>query len=144
MNDITPIDILLVEDDPGDVVMTREAFEYHKVRNQLSVVTDGVEALRFLRREGPYQDAPRPGLILLDLNLPRMDGREVLAQIKSSPDLWVIPVVVLTTSEEEEDVLRSYDLHANAYVTKPVDFARFIDVVRQIDDFFVTVVKLPT
>jgi CheY-like chemotaxis protein len=143
MNAITPIDILLVEDDPGDVVMTREAFEYHKVRNQLSVVTDGVEALRFLRREGPYQDAPRPGLILLDLNLPRMDGREVLAQIKAAPELRMIPVVVLTTSEDEEDVLRSYDLHANAYVTKPVDFARFIEVVRQIDDFFVTVVKLP-
>ncbi|QWF76703.1 response regulator [Amycolatopsis sp. CA-230715] len=140
---LDPIDILLVEDDPGDVLMTKEAFEHHKIRNTLSVVADGVEALQFLRREAPYEDAPRPGLILLDLNLPRMDGREVLSEIKASPDLRTIPVVVLTTSEAEEDILRSYDLHANAYVTKPVDFDRFVEVVRQIDDFFVTVVKLP-
>jgi CheY-like chemotaxis protein len=137
------IDVLLVEDDPGDVLMTREAFEHHKLRNQLHVVADGVEALQFLRREGEYADAPRPGLVLLDLNLPRKDGRDVLADIKSDESLRSIPVIVLTTSEAEEDILRSYDLHANAYVTKPVDFDRFIDVIRQIDDFFVTVVKLP-
>ena len=137
------IDVLLVEDDPGDVLMTREAFAEHKLRNTLHVVEDGVEAVAFLRREGRYADAPRPGLILLDLNLPRKDGREVLAEIKADESLRAIPVVVLTTSEAEEDVLRSYDLHANAYVTKPVDFERFIKVVQQIDDFFVTVVKLP-
>ncbi len=137
------VDVLLVEDDPGDVLMTREAFEHHKIRNKLHVVADGVEALQFLRREGPHAGAPRPGLVLLDLNLPRKDGRQVLAEIKSDDSLRSIPVVVLTTSEAEEDILRSYDLHANAYVTKPVDFDRFIDVIRQIDDFFVTVVKLP-
>ena len=137
------VDVLLVEDDPGDVLMTREAFEHHKLRNKLHVVADGVEALQFLRREGEYAEAPRPGLILLDLNLPRKDGREVLAEIKSDETMRSIPVVVLTTSEAEEDILRSYNLHANAYVTKPVDFDRFIDVIRQIDDFFVTVVKLP-
>lgn len=137
------VDVLLVEDDDGDVLMTREAFEHHKIRNKLHVVQDGEEALQFLHREGPYADAPRPGLILLDLNLPRRDGREVLAELKADPELRVIPVVVLTTSEAEEDILRSYSLHANAYVSKPVDFDRFIDVIRQIDDFFVTVVKLP-
>ena len=137
------VDVLLVEDDDGDVLMTREAFEHHKIRNKLHVVQDGEEALQFLHREGPYADAPRPGLILLDLNLPRRDGREVLAELKADPELRVIPVVVLTTSEAEEDILRSYSLHANAYVSKPVDFDRFVDVIRQIDDFFVTVVKLP-
>lgn len=137
------IDVLLVEDDEGDVLMTREAFEHHKLRNTLHVVSDGVEALEFLRREGRHADAPRPGLILLDLNLPRKDGRQVLQEIKSDETLRSIPVVVLTTSQAEEDILRSYDLHANAYVAKPVDFERFIDVIRQIDDFFVTVVKLP-
>ncbi len=137
------VDVLLVEDDPGDVLMTREAFEHHKLRNKLHVVADGVEALQFLRREGEHAEAPRPGLVLLDLNLPRKDGREVLAEIKSDESLRSIPVVVLTTSEAEEDILRSYDLHANAYITKPVDFDRFIEVIRQIDDFFVTVVKLP-
>ncbi|ROP36353.1 response regulator [Saccharothrix texasensis] len=142
-NPLNVIDVLLVEDDPGDALMTQEAFEHHKIRNQLHVVRDGVEAMEFLRREGRYEDAPRPGLILLDLNLPKMDGREVLADIKADETLRPIPVVVLTTSEAEEDILRSYNLHANAYVTKPVDFDRFIEVVRQIDDFFVTVVKLP-
>ena len=140
---LKPIDILLVEDDPADVLMTQEAFEHHKIRNTLHVVSDGVEALRFVRREPPYEDVPRPGLILLDLNLPKKDGREVLAEIKADPQLRTIPVVILTTSEAEEDILRSYSLHANAYVTKPVDFDRFVEVVRQIDDFFVTVVKLP-
>ena len=140
----SPIVVLLVEDDPGDVLMTREAFEDYKVQNDLHVVNDGTEAMAFLRREDPFVEAPRPDLVLLDLNLPRMDGREVLQAIKSDPDLASIPVVVLTTSEAEEDVLRSYSMHANAYVTKPVDFERFIEVVRQIDDFFVTVVRLPT
>ena len=140
---MTVIDVLLVEDDPGDALMTQEAFEHHKIRNTLHVVKDGVEALAFLRREGEFADAPKPGLILLDLNLPRKDGREVLAEVKADAELRHIPVVVLTTSDAEEDILRSYSLHANAYVTKPVDFDRFIEVVRQIDDFFVTVVKLP-
>ena len=137
------IEVLLVEDDPGDVVLIREAFEHNKVYNALHVVSDGVQALEFLRREGDHADAPRPDLVLLDLNLPRKDGRQVLAEVKDDTDLRTIPVVVLTTSEAEEDILRSYDLHANAYVTKPVDFDRFIEVVRQIDDFFVSVVKLP-
>jgi CheY-like chemotaxis protein len=137
------IQILLVEDDPGDVLITREAFAENKVRNQLSVVSDGEAAMAFLRREEGFAGAPRPDLILLDLNLPRKAGHEVLAEVKSDADLQRIPVVVLTTSDAEEDILRSYDLHANAYVTKPVDFERFLNVVRQIDDFFVTVVKLP-
>ena len=137
------IDVLLVEDDPADVLLIEEAFADNKVRNRLHVVSDGVEALQFLRREGQYADAPQPDLVLLDLNLPRMDGREVLAAVKADERLRQIPVVVLTTSKAEEDVLRSYKLHANAYVTKPVDFDRFIEVVRQIDEFFVTVVKLP-
>jgi CheY-like chemotaxis protein len=139
----TPIEVLLVEDDPGDVLMTQEAFEEHKVRNHLAVVNDGAEAVAYLRREGKFADAPRPDLILLDLNLPKRDGREVLAEIKADPDLRQIPVVVLTTSQADEDIARSYQLHANAYVTKPVDFERFIAVVRQIDEFFVCVVKLP-
>ena len=138
------IDVLLVEDDPGDVLLIREAFEDNKVHNRLHVVPDGVEALTFLRQEGEHADAPRPDLVLLDLNLPRKDGREVLAEVKGDESLQHIPVVVLTTSKAEEDVLRSYKLHANAYVTKPVDFDRFIDVVRRIDEFFVTVVKLPS
>jgi CheY-like chemotaxis protein len=140
---LEPIDVLLVEDDPGDTLMIREAFEDNKVNNTLACVTDGTEAMMYLRREGRYADAPRPDLVLLDLNLPKMDGREVLKEIKGDDTLSTIPVVVLTTSQAEEDVLRSYRLHANAYVTKPVDFDRFIEVVRQIDEFFVTVVKLP-
>jgi CheY-like chemotaxis protein len=140
---VAAIDVLLVEDDPGDVLMTREAFEDHKVHNNLHVVTNGVEAMSFLRKEGEYADAPTPDLILLDLNLPKMDGREVLAAVKEDAELRAIPVVVLTTSEAEEDVVRSYSLHANAYVTKPVDFERFVSVVQQIDDFFVSVVRLP-
>jgi CheY-like chemotaxis protein len=140
---LNAIDVLLVDDDPGDTLMIREAFADNKVRNELACVADGVEAMQYLRREGRYESAPRPDLILLDLNLPRKDGREVLAEIKSDPVLSTIPVVVLTTSHAEEDVLRSYQLHANAYVTKPVDFERFITVIRQIDEFFVSVVKLP-
>jgi CheY-like chemotaxis protein len=135
--------VLLVEDDAGDVVMTREALEEGKVVNRLHVAGDGVEAIEFLRRSGDHADAPRPDLILLDLNLPRRDGRQVLAEIKGDPDLRRIPVVVLTTSEAEEDILRSYDLHANAYVTKPVDFNRFVAVIQQIDEFFISVVRLP-
>jgi CheY-like chemotaxis protein len=136
------VDVLLVEDDPGDVLMTKEAFEHYKLRNVLHVVTDGEQALQFLRRTGGYADAPRPGLILLDLNLPRLDGLEVLAELKADPVLKVIPVVILTTSQAQQDVLRSYALHANAYVSKPVDFETFMEVIRQIDNFFVTVVKL--
>jgi CheY-like chemotaxis protein len=136
------VDVLLVEDDPGDVLMTKEAFEHFKLRNVLHVVTDGEQALQFLRRTGGYADAPRPGLILLDLNLPRLDGLEVLAELKADPELKVIPVVILTTSQAQQDVLRSYALHANAYVSKPVDFETFMEVIRQIDNFFVTVVKL--
>jgi CheY-like chemotaxis protein len=138
------IEILLVEDDPGDTLMIREAFEDNKITNNLNCLTDGEQAVAYLRREGEYKDAVRPDLILLDLNLPRKDGREVLAEIKSDEELSVIPIVVLTTSAAEEDILRSYRLHANAYVTKPVDFERFIEVVRQIDQFFVSVVKLPS
>ena len=137
------VEILLVEDDPGDVMLIRESFADHKVGNVLSVVSDGVEALEFLRAQGKYADQRRPDLIVLDLNLPRKNGSEVLAEIKSDPDLSTIPVVVLTTSEAEEDILRSYRLHANAYITKPVDFVRFREVVHQIDEFFVGVVKLP-
>jgi CheY-like chemotaxis protein len=136
------VHVLLVEDDPGDVLMTKEAFEHYKLRNVLHVVTDGEQALQFLRRTGGYADAPRPGLILLDLNLPRLDGLEVLAELKADPVLKVIPVVILTTSQAQQDVLRSYALHANAYVSKPVDFERFMEVIRQIDNFFVTVVEL--
>ena len=124
------IEVLLVEDDPGDVLMTQEAFTDHKLRNNLTVVNDGVEALAYLRREGPYAGATRPDLILLDLNLPRKDGREVLAEIKADPELRLIPVVVLTTSGADDDVVGSYRLHANAYVTKPVDFEAFVGVVR--------------
>ncbi len=137
------ITVLLVEDDPGDVLMTREAFEEY-LHNRLDVVTDGAEALAYLRKEGPYADAPRPDLILLDLNLPKRDGREVLEEVKHDPELRHIPVIVLTTSQADEDVLRSYQLHANAYVTKPVDFDGFIEAIKQIDHFFVSVVQLPT
>ncbi|MCX4741349.1 response regulator [Streptomyces antibioticus] len=139
----TPVDVLLVEDDPGDELMTREAFEDNKIGNTLHVVRDGEEALDFLYRRGAHTGAPRPDLILLDLNLPKYDGRQVLEKIKSDPALSHIPVVVLTTSAAEEDILRSYKLHANAYVTKPVDLDQFIAAVRQIDDFFVQVVRLP-
>jgi two-component system response regulator len=140
---VRPIEVLLVEDDEGDVLMTREALAEGRIVNRLSVAGDGVEALDYLRRGGRHTDAVRPDLILLDLNLPKRDGRQVLSEIKGDPELRRIPVVVLTTSEAEEDVLRSYDLHANAYVTKPVDFDRFVNVIRQIDDFFISVVRLP-
>ncbi len=138
-----PIEVLLVEDDPGDVLMTREAFTEYKVRNNLNVVADGAEAIAYVRQEGQFANAVRPDLILLDLNLPRRDGREVLRELKSDPAVCEIPIVVLTTSAAEADILASYKLHANAYVTKPVDFDRFMSVVKQIDDFFITLVKLP-
>jgi len=142
--DPSVIDVLMVEDDEGDVLMTREAFEFYKVGNPLHVVSDGEQALQFLHRTGPYADAPRPGLILLDVNLPRRSGLEVLAELKQDPELLVIPVVMLTTSRAEQDIVRSYALHANAFVSKPVDFEHFIDAIRQIDNFFLTLVCLPT
>jgi len=137
------ISVLLVEDDPGDVLLIREAFAECKVGNALVAVNDGVEALRLLRGEGEYAALERPDLVLLDLNLPRKNGAEVLAEIKGDPALQTIPVIVLTTSEAEEDVLRSYRMHANAYITKPVDFEQFRQIVHQIDDFFVGIVRLP-
>jgi CheY-like chemotaxis protein len=137
------VDVLLVEDDEGDVLMTREAFEYHKIQNRLHVVSDGKQALEFLRRTGRYADAPRPGLVLLDVNLPRLSGLEVLAELKKDDRLLTIPVIMLTTSQAEQDILRSYSLHANAYISKPVGFEPFIDAIRQIDSFFLTLVKLP-
>lgn len=137
------IEILLVEDNPGDVRLTKEALQEGRVCNNLHCAKDGVEALEFLRRQGRFADAPRPGLILLDLNLPKKDGREVLSDIKADEDLKNIPVVVLTTSKADEDVLRSYELHANCYVTKPVDLEKFIFVVKSIESFWLTVVTLP-
>jgi chemotaxis family two-component system response regulator Rcp1 len=138
-----PIEILLVEDSPGDVRLTREAFADAKVSNRLSVVTDGVEAIDFLRKRGRFASGTKPDLVLLDLNLPKKDGREVLREMKADESLKRIPVVVLTTSRAEEDILKAYDLHANCYITKPVDFPRFLEVVRSIEDFWLTVVKLP-
>ena len=138
-----PAEILLVEDNPGDLRLTKEALADAKVRNRLSSVIDGVEALKFLRQEAPYQNAERPDLILLDLNLPRKDGREVLLEIKNDPKLKRIPVVVVTSSAEEQDIVRSYNLHANCYVTKPIDLQQFVTVVRAIEDFWMTIVKLP-
>ena len=139
-----PIEILLVEDSPTDVLLAQEALEQGKVLNNLHVVSDGVEALSFLRREGAFGDAVVPDLILLDLNLPRKDGREVLEEIKKDEKLKRIPVVVLTTSRAEEDILKAYGLHANCYITKPVDFAQFVDVIKTIETFWFTVVSLPT
>ncbi|NTU84355.1 MAG: response regulator [Chloroflexales bacterium] len=137
------IEILLVEDNPGDVRLTMEALRDAKMHNQVHVAKDGVEALAFLLHESPYQATPRPDLILLDLNLPRKDGREVLAAIKGDPALRRIPVVVLTTSQDEQDVLASYDLHANSYIVKPVDLDQFISIVKSIEDFWFEIVKLP-
>jgi CheY-like chemotaxis protein len=138
-----PIEILLVEDNPGDVRLVQENLKEAKVRNTLSVVNDGAEAMTYLRKEGKYKDAVRPDLVLLDLNLPKKDGREVLADIKADEDLKRIPVVVLTISKAEEDVLKSYNLHANAFITKPVDLNQFLKVVKAIEEFWLTVVKLP-
>ncbi len=139
-----PIEILLVEDNPADVRLTQEVFKDCKISNTLHVVKDGVEAMDFLKRQGKFKDKPVPDLILLDLNLPKKDGREVLAELKGDADLKKIPVIVLTTSEAEQDILRSYDLGANCYITKPVDLNQFINVVHCIEDFWLTIVKLPT
>jgi chemotaxis family two-component system response regulator Rcp1 len=141
---VRPIEILLVEDNPGDVDLAREGLLDGKVRNNLHVVGDGEAAMAFLRRQGQYADAVRPDLILLDLNLPRKDGREVLAEVKEDDSLKQIPVVVLTTSKSEEDIVRSYRLHANCYITKPLNFSRFTEVVKAIEDFWFTIVALPT
>jgi DNA-binding response OmpR family regulator len=141
--DIRPIEILLVEDSPSDAEFTNEALKEAKVRNHLSIVEDGVQAMEFLRRQGRYSNAPRPDLIMLDLNLPRKDGREVLAELKADDKLKMIPVVVLTTSRAEEDIIRAYKLHANCYITKPVDFQQFLTVVRSIESFWLFVVTLP-
>jgi len=138
-----PANFLLVEDNPGDVRLTQEALKSHKVQNNLHVVTDGEEAMAFLRKQGKYKDAPRPDIILLDLNLPKKDGREVLADIKSDPSLKTIPVVIISSSEAEQDIIKSYDLNANCYVTKPVNFDQFIKVVQSINEFWLTIVKLP-
>jgi CheY-like chemotaxis protein len=142
-NATRPIEILLVEDSPSDTDLTIEALHEAKVANHLSTVEDGVQAMQFLRRQGAYADAPRPDLILLDLNLPRKDGRQVLEEIKADPELKAVPVVVLTASQAEQDVLRAYALHANCYITKPVDFQQFLGVVKAVENFWLTVVKLP-
>ena len=139
----SPIEILMVEDNPGDIRLTVEALKEGKVRNNLHTVEDGVEALAFLRREGRYAEAPRPDLILLDLNLPKKTGPEVLAEIKDDPDLRLIPVVILTVSQAEQDIVKSYSLHANCYITKPVDLDQFLEVVKSIENFWLTVVMLP-
>lgn len=138
-----PVQILLVDDNPGDVRLTQEALKESKVNNELFVVEDGVEAMEFLRRTGKYADAPRPDIVLLDLNLPRKDGREVLQEIKEDEELRRIPVVILTTSDHEHDILRSYDLHANCYITKPLDLRQFALIVKSIESFWFTIVKLP-
>jgi chemotaxis family two-component system response regulator Rcp1 len=137
------IEILLVEDNPGDVRLTREALKEAKIRNRLSVAGDGVEAMAFLRREGIYSAAPRPDIVLLDLNLPKKDGRQVLTEVKADPELRRIPVVILTTSKAEEDIIKTYDLHANCFVTKPVDFDQFVKVVQSIEHFWLSIVTLP-
>jgi chemotaxis family two-component system response regulator Rcp1 len=143
MNEWQPIEILLVEDNPGDVELTREALEDAKVANRLNVVDDGADAVDFLFQRGEFTQAPRPDIILLDLNLPKKDGRQVLLEIKADPDLAQIPIVVLTTSHAEEDIFRAYQLHANCYITKPVDFNQFLRVVSAIEEFWLTIVKLP-
>jgi chemotaxis family two-component system response regulator Rcp1 len=143
-SDGRPVEILLVEDNPGDVRLTQEVFKEGKVNNQLSVAWDGEEAMAFLRREGKFVEVPRPDIILLDLNLPRKDGREVLAEIKVDPDLKSIPVVVLTTSQAESDLMQTYNLHANCYIVKPVDLDHFIEVVKRIEGFWLQIVKLPS
>ena len=137
------IEVLLVEDSPSDARLTQEAFKDGKIRNNLTLVTDGAEAMAYLRREGKYSEAVRPDLVLLDLNLPKMDGREVLRQIKTDEDLKTIPVVILTTSEAEQDVVKAYEYHANCYIRKPVDLARFLEIITVVENFWLTVVKLP-
>ena len=143
LSNARPIQILLVEDSPSDVKLTMEALQLAKVVNEVSHVDDGVKAMEFLRKQGEYSRSPRPDLILLDLNLPRKDGREVLEELKKDPDLQMIPVVVLTTSQAEQDIFRSYQLHANCYITKPVNFEQFLEVIQSIEQFWLTVVMLP-
>lgn len=143
LSSVRPIDILLVEDNPGDVRLAVEALAEAKVHNRLNTVSDGEAALKFLHKQSPHENAPRPDLVLLDLNLPRKSGREVLAEIKADPDLKRIPVVILTTSQAEEDILKAYNCSANCYITKPVDLDQFIKVVRSIEEFWLTIVKLP-
>jgi len=138
-----PIEILLAEDNPGDAKLTRKALENGDIRNNLHVASDGVEAMQFLRQEGGYADAPRPDLLLLDLNMPKKDGRQVMEDMEADPSLRRIPVVVLTSSDAEEDIVRSYELNANAYLTKPVDFDGFVDIVNRLEDFWFEVVKMP-
>ena len=138
-----PVDLLLVEDNPGDVRLAKEALKECKIDNTVYVAQDGIEALAFLRKEGEHEKAPRPDLILLDLNLPRKSGREVLAEVKADPSLRRIPIVVMTVSRDEEDVLKAYNLHANCYITKPIDFGQFIRITRSIEDFWFRIVKLP-
>ena len=140
---VTEVEVLLVEDNEGDIELTREALKSAKVHNRLNVVRDGIEAMEYLRRQGRFARAVRPDLVLLDLNMPRKNGREVLAEIKGDPDLRSIPVVILTTSEAEQDILKAYELAANCYITKPVDFAQFLDVVKSIEGFWMSVVRLP-
>ena len=142
-NNGRPVEILLVEDNEGDIGLVEEVFEEGRINNKLNVVEDGEEAMQFLNKEGKFTDTPRPDLILLDLNLPKKDGREVLQEIKADNSFKLIPVVVLTTSKAEEDILKSYDLHANSYITKPVNFDQFIKVIKSIEDFWLEVVKLP-
>ncbi len=141
---MNPVEILLVEDNPGDARLAQEALKEAKVRNTLHWVEDGVEAMTFLRKQGKYADAPRPDVILLDLNLPKKDGREVLAEVKEDGDLRRIPVVVLTVSDAEEDIIKSYNLHANCYIRKPLDLDRFMEVVKSIEEFWLTIVRLPS
>ncbi len=140
---LRPVEILLVEDNPGDIVLTKEAFEEIKIANNLNVVEDGIEAMNFLKNEGKYKEGRKPDLIILDLNLPKKDGREVLVEIKESKKLKKIPVVVLTSSEAEEDILKSYDLHANCFISKPIDLEQFSRIVKTISEFWFTIVKLP-
>lgn len=142
-NNQTPIEILLVEDNPGDARLAKEALKDSKLLNNIHHVIDGEQAIQFMRKEGDYQDAVRPDIVLLDLNLPRKDGREVLADIKNDPDLQTIPVVVLTTSEAEQDILQSYKLHANCYITKPVDLDKFLQIIDSMQDFWLSIVRLP-
>ena len=143
MNVVRPVDILLVEDNPGDVRLTKEALKDAKVLNEIFVARDGVEAMEFLHRKGKFEGVPLPDIILLDLNLPRKDGREVLAEVKEDPILKHIPVVVLTTSKADEDIIRTYNLHANAFITKPVDLKRFSEIIHVLNEFWFTIVKLP-